>query len=225
MSNRTFVTQNFAHKAVVTKAANYTVLAADELVKINGAYTMTLPVLSTLKGTITQKKSYKFQNVHATAYGTVAAGTGNTIGGRASIVLRPGESIIIEGSSAATDWLITQPSTLAAGLRNVICLTALTSGTTVQNLVDAAGLPVIGEIVDIVTTAQDTFAGDIVVKNTTGTVSTIAKSTTAGLSVGAVALSSPALAAGDLLTVESSTTNGNARVRVFVSVQTLTNVG
>ena len=209
-------------RAVVRKAAAYTVLLADEKVEINGAYTMTLFVISTMVGTNTSKKLLMFKNVHATAVGTVAAGTGNTIGGRASIGLKPGESLIISASETDTDWEILWPSPLPAGLRNIITLVATTSGTTAQHLIDADGCPVVGEVVDIIATAQDTFAGNIAIKNTNGTIATIAKSTTAGLPVGATTLTTPQMAVDDLLTVESDSTNGNARVRVYLSVQTLT---
>ena len=209
-------------RAIVRKAAAYTVLLSDEKVEINGAYTMTLPVISTMQGTTTSSKTLFFENVNATSVGTVAPGSGNTIGGRASIDLRPGEKLVIAASETDTDWEILWPSPLPAGLRNIICLIATTDGTTPQNLVDADGCPVVGEVVDIVTTAQDTNAGNIVVKNATDTIATIAKSTTAGALVGATTLTTPQMAVGDLLTVESSTTNGNARVRVYLSTQTLT---
>ena len=212
----------------VRKAATYTVLATDERVQMNATFTATLPVISTFVGSTNSKKVYSFENVSTAAnnfIATVAAGTGNTIGGRASIELRVGEKLVIDCTETETDWAIIWPNPIPAGIRNLITLTATTSGTAVQNLVDASGSAVVGVIVGIQTDAQDTFAGDIVVKNTNGTVATIAKSTTAGLSVSAVALTTPTLALGDLLTVESSTTNGNARVFVTVSTQQLTAIG
>lgn len=220
-----FVTDVFAHRISVTKAVAYTVLATDELVNINGAYTMTLPVLSTLQGTTYSSKTYKFANVHATAVGTVAAGTGNTIGGRSAINLKPGEHIIITGSATGTDWRIDRPFPLAPAIRNIVTLVCETSGTTAQNVIDASGSPVVGEIVSIVSLAQDATAANILIKNTNGTVSTIAKGTTAGAAVSATTLTTPNLAVGDLLTVESSATNGNSRVVILVSTQTLTKNG
>ena len=38
-----FSTRDFAYRNIITKAAGYTVLVADEFVQVNGAYTMTLP--------------------------------------------------------------------------------------------------------------------------------------------------------------------------------------
>ena len=209
-------------RTVVRKAAAYTVLATDEKIEINGTYTATLPVLSTMQGTTTSKKLYWCKNIGTTTNATFAAGSGNTIGGRASWVLHPGESLIIAAYNTATDWEILWPSPIPAGLRNIITLIATTSGTTAQNLVDSTGCPVVGEVVDIVATAQDTFAGNIVIKNATNTIATIAKSTTAGLPVGATTLTTPQMAVDDLLTVESDSTNGNARVRVYLSTQTIT---
>lgn len=216
----TDLVQNFRNAA--RKAANYTVLLADEKVEINGAYTMTLPVISTMQGTTTSKKLLYFENVHATAVGTITAGSGNTLGGRASIGIKPGEKLIIAASETDTDWEILWPSPMPAGLRNIITLIATTSGTTAQNVIDATGCPVVGEVVGIVAEAQDTFAGNIAIKNTNGTIATIAKSTTAGLSVAATTLTTPQMAIDDLLTVESDSTNGNARVRIYLSCQTLT---
>jgi len=214
------LTQNF--RAITTKAENYTVLATDEKVNINGAYTMTLFVLSTLLGTTSSKKVLGFENVHATAVGTVAAGTGNTIGGRASIDLQPGESLIIASDEGKTDWEILWPSPIPAGLRNVITLVKETSGTTAQNVIDATGCPVVGTIVSVVSYALDATAGNILIKNTNGTVSTIAKGTDAGAAVSSTTLVTPQMAIGDLLTVESSATDGNSRVVILLSTQTLT---
>lgn len=220
-----FTSNTSAFRTIVTKAAAYTVLSTDEYIQINGAYTMTLPVLSTLQGTTYHKKTYTFKNVHATSVGTVAPGTGDTIGGRTSISLQPGETLVISGSEAGTDWNINSPFPLAPGIRNFVTLVATTSGTTAQQFVDSGGCPVVGVIVDVTATALDTNAGNITVKNTTDTVCAFAKSTTAGVVTGATTLTTPQMAVGDTLTVESSTTNGNAIVRLILSTQTLTNKG
>lgn len=212
-------------RSMITKAVAYTVLVTDEYIKVNATVTMTLPVLSTLIGTTASRKLYFFENISSAANGylaTIAAGSGNTIGGRASIALRVGEKLIITAGETDTDWEIIFPSPMAPGIRNIVTLVATTSGTTAQNVIDATGCPIVGEVVDIVAEAQDTFAGNILIKNTNGTIATIAKSTTAGLPVCATTLTTPSMAPGDLLTVESDSTNGNARVRIYLSVQTLT---
>ena len=212
-------------RAMITKTAGYTVLVTDEYIKVNATVTMTLPVLSTLIGTTASRKLYFFENISTAANGflaTIAAGSGNTIGGRASIALRVGEKLIVAASETETDWEILWPSPMAPAIRNVQVIIATTSGTTVINAIDASGCPIVGEVVEIVAEAQDTFAGNIVVKNTNGTIATIAKSTSAGFPMSATALTTPSMAKGDLLTIESSSTNGNARVRIYLSVQTLT---
>lgn len=216
----TALAQHF--RKVVRKAAAYTVLFTDEKVEINGAYTMTLPVLSTGIGTTMGERMLFFKNVHATAVGIVAAGSGNTIGGRASISLQPNEVVIIGAMCCDTDWEILYPAPMAAGVRNIINLVAETSGTTPINVIDATGCPVVGTIVSIVSNALDATAGNILIKNTNGTVSTIAKGTAAGVPVSATTLTTPQMAVGDLLTVESSATNGNSRVHIFLSTQQMT---
>jgi hypothetical protein len=212
--------QNF--RKVTRKAAAYTVLLTDEKVETNGTVTMTLPVLSTMIGTTTGEKLYFFTNVHATLVGTIAAGAGNTIGGRASIALQPGESLIIGGMGADTDWEILWPSPMPAGLRNNVILVASTSGTTPINVIDATGCPVVGVIVSVKSCALDATAANILVKNTNGTICTIAKGTTAGGVVSATTLTTPHMAVGNLLTVESSATNGDSRVEIVLSTQGLT---
>lgn len=210
---------------MVTKTSAYSVLVTDEYVKGNATFTATLPVISTLIGTTASRKLLFFENVSTAANNyimTIAAGTANTVGGRSSIALRVGEKLCIACSETDTDWEIIFPSPMAPAIRNVVTLSATTSGTTPINLIDASGCPVVGIIVGVEAWAQDTNAGNIVVKNTNGTICTIAKSTTSGLPVGDAGLTTPTMAVGDLLTVESSTTNGNARVTVRLSTQTLT---
>ncbi len=209
-------------RAVVRKAAAYTVLATDEKIEINGTYTMTLPVLSTMQGTTMSKKLYWFKNVHATSLATIAAGTGNTLGGRTSIGLKPGESLIISAYNTATNWDILWPSPMAPGIRNFVTLIAETNDTTAVNVIDATGCPVVGQIVSVVSYALNATAANILVKNTNGTVCTIAKGTSAGGAVSATDLTTPQMAVGDLLTAESSATNGTSRVEIIISCQTLT---
>lgn len=214
-----FTTQAFHYRSIITKAAAYSVLLTDECIQVNGAYTMTLPVLSTMQGSTTHKKVYKFVNIHATADATIAAGTGNTIGSRASFTLKPNESIVIVGSEAGTDWMIGSPFPTPALIRVPFTVVATTSGTGAVNVFDANGAPTAIDITAIVTIAQDTNAGNIAVTNGTNTVATIAKSTTAALLVGDTGLTYAAVVSGDTLTVASSTTNGNAKVIITGTMQ------
>jgi hypothetical protein len=215
---KTFLGHTYNFRSVITKAASYTVLGTDELVQINGAYTMTLPVLSTLKGTMNTSKLLAFQNV-GTATGTVAAGSGNTINGKASFPLQPNEWLIITANAVDTDWTIVQPYPVPALLRQPFNMVVSTSGTTAQNVVDATGAPADINITAILTVALDTNAGNIVVKNGTNTVATIAKSTTAGLMVAAASLANAGVTKGSTFTAESDSTNGNASVIILGTTQ------
>jgi hypothetical protein len=219
-----FTTQAFSPRVVCTQAAGYTVLLSDEMIQINGAYTMTLPIINTMQGTTTHKKVYRFKNIHATANGTIAAGTGNTINGRAVYTLMPNEEVVILASETATDWTIASPFPPPALLRMPFSVALNTSGTTAQNVFDASGAPANIDVTAVLLVALDTNAGNIKVKNgtavindsTTGT----AKSSTAGIMTGAVALTTPAVATGSIMTVESDSTNGNATVIIVGTVQT-----
>jgi hypothetical protein len=209
-------------RSTARKTATYTVLATDERIQANGTFTSTLPVISTFVGSTASKKLYSFENVsnYTNNYqATIAAGTGNTIGGRANIVLKPGEKMVISTTETDTDWEILYPSPLAPGIRNFVTLVAETSDTTAINVIDASGCPVVGTIVSVVSYALNATAANILVKNTNGTVCTIAKGTSAGAAVSATDLTTPTMAVGDLLTVESSATNGTSRVEIVLSTQ------
>ena len=212
-------------RTAVRKAAAYTVLATDELVQVNGTYTMTLPVISTLIGTTASKKVLFFENVSSAANGyvaTIAAGSGNTVGGRASITLYPGEKLAISTTETDTDWEILYPSPMPPAVRNFVTFVRETSGTDAQNVVDASGCPVAGQIVSVISYALNGTAANILVKNANTTVCTIAKGTSAGAGVSATDLTQPTMAVGDLLTVESSATDGTSRVHIVISTQQMT---
>lgn len=210
---------------IKTKTSAYTLTKDDEHIKVNATATITLPVCTTLQGTTASKKVYLLENVSNTTnnyIATIAAGSGNTIGGRSTIALRVGEKIVISATETDTDWTINDPAPLAPGIRNVVTLVAETNDTAAVNLVDASGCPVAGVIVSAVSYAKNATDANILVKNTNGTVCTIAKGTTAGAAVSATDLSAPTVAVGDLLTVESSVTNGTSRVVVLLSTLQMT---
>jgi hypothetical protein len=95
-------------------------------------------------------------------------------------------------------------------------IVADTSGTDPVTVVTA---PVAMTIKSVTAIAQDTNAGNMVLKNGTDTVATFAKSTTAGLMTGEEgALTNTAVSAAAAVTIESSTTNGDGRVHVFFEV-------
>ncbi|HEY6019181.1 MAG TPA: hypothetical protein VIY48_04555 [Candidatus Paceibacterota bacterium] len=212
-------------RSITTQTTTYTVLSTDEYVKGNGTFTATLPVISTLIGTTFSKKLYFLENISSAANAyilTVSAGSGNTIGGRSTITLQPGEKMAISATETDTDWEILFPSPMPPAVRNNFVVVATTSDTTAVNAIDASGCPVVGQIVSVVSYAQNATAANILVKNANGTVCTIAKGTAAGGAVSATDLSAPTMAVGDLLTVESSATNGTSRVEIVISTQTLT---
>jgi hypothetical protein len=95
-------------------------------------------------------------------------------------------------------------------------IVADTSGTDPVTVVTA---PVAMTIKSVTAIAQDTNAGNMVLKNGTDTVATFAKSTTAGLMTGEEgALTNAAVSAAAAVTIESSTTNGDGRVHVLFEV-------
>lgn len=95
-------------------------------------------------------------------------------------------------------------------------IVADTSGTDPVTVVTA---PVAMTIKSITAIAQDTNAGNMVLKNGTDTVATFAKSTTAGVVTGEEgALTSASVTASTAVTIESSTTNGDGRVHVYFEV-------
>lgn len=97
------------------------------------------------------------------------------------------------------------------------CVSVVTNGTTPVNVFGAGGAPCALTITEVLTNSQDTTAGNITVKQAANTVCTIAKSATAGVMVGAGALSNATYAASDVCTVVSSSA-GNARVTIVFTV-------
>lgn len=86
-----------------------------------------------------------------------------------------------------------------------------TTGTTAVNVFGSNGAPFALTIGGAFLISQDTTAGNITLKVNGNTVATIAKGTTSGAMVGAVSLSNTTVAAGDAVTVVSSSA-GNAEV-------------
>lgn len=95
---------------------------------------------------------------------------------------------------------------------------ASTNFTTAVNVFGVGGAPCALTVTDVTCTAKDTNAGNVIVKNATATVATVAKATTAGLLTGQVSLANTAVAQSAAFTVESSTTDGDAVVRIYFTV-------
>ena len=220
-----FTTEDFAYRNVITKAGTYTVLAADELVQVNGTYTMTLPPLNSLAALLTKKKAYKFKNIHATATATIQPGTNtitgvaDTINGKALFSLMPNESIIITGTETGTDWTIQSPYPQPAMTRVPFNWVASTSGTTAVNIFDANGAPANIDITAIITIATVTLAGTATVLNGTDTVLALAKSTSIGGLSGGIPSGAAAVAKGSVCTVAMGAASEDCYVIILGTAQ------
>lgn len=94
-----------------------------------------------------------------------------------------------------------------------ITLTKNTNGTTPVTVIIA---PTKLTINSVSVMALDTTASDIVVKNGSNTVATVAKGTTAGVVTGASTLANTTVDKGSTITVESSST-GNSTVTIILT--------
>lgn len=233
MALNLFSTQTFNPRVIASKAADYTVLTTDEQVTMTGATarTFTLPALDSLRGTMLGgTKVYSFIN-SGTANLTIQpgtsgiTGTADTIAKSAVYTVKPNETLLISGHSSLTDWGIGSPMSVPAMGRNTFTVTLNTSGTTPQNIIGASGAPVNLTVTAVLLVALDTNAGNVKVKNGTSVINDstggTAKSATAGIVTGAVALTTTAVAAGAVFTVESDSTNGNATVIIVGTTQSI----
>lgn len=117
------------------------------------------------------------------------------------------------GTSAAPVWSIIEKS--ATGTQ-YFAVNKVTTGTTPVNVI-AATVPFACTITGVYVISQDTTAGNITVADTAGTVATIAKGTVAGAMTGAVSLANTSVAAGNTLTIVSSSA-GNADVFINFTI-------
>jgi hypothetical protein len=219
----------FSPRVIVRKAAAYTVLATDELIQVNGTYTMTLPALDSFQGTSSHKKAYKFQNVHATATATIAPGTSaitgaaDTIQGKTSITLLPNESIVLEGSEGATSWTIMSPSTFPSLIRVPFAVVVAATGTTAANVFDADGAPANIDITCVLVQATGANSGIANVwQQGTSSIASITMTTANPLIGGVVGmtagLSNAAIAAGTAITV-SCTSSATPNIIIIGTMQ------
>jgi hypothetical protein len=171
-------------------------------------------------------KEYKIVNL-GTGVITVAAATGETIGGDASRTINTqNEFIIITVNAVGTDWKVDYPAPLNEAInikdgtitgakltggerREVVCVE--TNGTTPVHIHTSAGADFDLTIKGVFVGALDTTAGNIIVKNGTDTVASVAKGTVTGVLTVEEAIANTAQSAGDAFTAESSSA-GNASV-------------
>lgn len=213
---KAFVAAAFSPRTIQQKSAAYTALLTDDQVSATTAITVTLPVISTMIGTVVGKKMYKLKAPSATYAMTVSPGTGNTINGLASYVIAPGQTIIIAADQGDTDWEIVSPDTslgIAARFRQTVIAT--TSGTTPVNVFSSAGAAANFIVESFEAIAADAVASNIILKNGTNTVASVAKGTTANAVVGEETLANVAVTKGAVFTVESSGT-GNAICKIGI---------
>lgn len=169
--------------------------------------------------------TFYYRNTSATAGQTLTltGGTGVTISGDAT-VKSGGVSIFKGRFTNVTTPALTLYSVETLGDREVtgaklstgvgyFTVCASTNATTPVNVI-AATVPFACTITGVYLTAKDATASNITVEDTAGTVAIIAKGTTAGVMVGADALTNTAVAVGDVLTVVSS---GAGEAFVFIT--------
>lgn len=92
-----------------------------------------------------------------------------------------------------------------------------TNGTTPVNVFGSDGAPVALTVTSVVSIAKDTTAGNIILKQAANTVASVAKGVTTGALVGEDTLANTVYAAGDVCTVESSS-SGNSIVLITFEV-------
>lgn len=235
-----FLTPSFNPVNVKLVAANTTLTATDDEVKVNGAYTMTLPAITSLFQNGNGGKAYKIYNF-GTSTVTISCNSADTIedgsaAGTTSIYLYANaDYVIIEADLQKKQWRKKYPSPAFSGsdyLKDYSVtgekteskklyqsVVAETNGTTAVNVFSSAGAPCNLTITGITGIAQDTNAGNITLTNGTNTVSTFAKSTTAGAVTGEEgALTYYSVTSADTLTIVSSATNGDARCTITFTV-------
>lgn len=215
---KAFVAAGFSPRNIQQKSTAYTMLLTDDQLSATTALTVTLPVIATMIGTVVGKKLYRLKASSGYAL-TVSPGSGNTISGRASFVIPPNQSIIIGADQGDTDWEIVFPDTsqgiTGEGRLRQTVVVATTSGTTPVHVFSSAGAPTTFIVESVKVTGLDTTASNIVLKNGTATVATVAKGTASGLITGAASLANTAYSVAATCTVESSGT-GNALVEIGI---------
>jgi hypothetical protein len=214
MSERYKSQFNARGTATRTVTSATTVAITDQYIKCGGSsdYSMTLFAQSVLAHEA--GFSLRLQNT-GTAIVSVVPATNETVNGVNGYALNPGDDIHLRYERQKKNWVI------APRIRDIdqsnTCQPkiASTNGTTAVNVYGAGGAPRAMVVKDVIVTALDTIAGNILLKNGTNTVCTIAKGTSATVVVGSGTLSNTAIAKNAICTVESSTT-GNARVKIWV---------
>jgi len=230
-----FLTPSYNFRNSKLVAANTTLTASDEEIQVNGAYTMTLPSITSLFQNGNGGKAYKIYN-YGTSTVTISCNAADTIedgssAGATSIYLYANtDYVIIEADLQKKQWRLIYPKPAFDASKYAKdgsitgekletdkmyhSVSVDTSGTTAVNVFSSAGAPCDLTITGIIATAKDTIASNITLTNGTSGVSTFAKSATAGALTGEDGdLTYYSVTAADTLTVVSSGT-GNVRATI-----------
>lgn len=211
MSER-FKTQ-FNSRVEKTITTTYTATISDGHIKAGGTtdYTVTLFALSAL-----DNEANFALRIQATGTGVISivAATNETINGTNGYLINPGDDITITYDRIQKNWKVNPRYRTLDASTQPGCKVVETNGTTAVNIFGAGGAPRALNITAVVVGAQDTTAGNIIVKNVAATVASVAKGTTTGVMTVEEAIANTAVAAGSVCTVESSSA-GNAVTFVY----------
>lgn len=212
MSERYATQYNSRSEKTIT--TTYTVTTADGYIKAGGStdYTVTLFALSSLSN----EANWAIR-INATGTGkiSIAAATNETINDTNGYLLNPSDDVILSYDRIQKNWKVhPRYRVLDASTQPGVKVVPTTNGTTAVNVFGAGGAPRALNITAVFVGALDTTAGNIIVKNGTDTVASVAKGTSTGVFVIEEAIANTAVAAGAVCTAESSSA-GNAAVFIY----------
>lgn len=233
-----FLTMSFNPGNIISKAAAYTMLWTDDQINIYGAYTLTLPAISTMKDSKLGAKTVKIVNT-GTSTVTISCNSvdtledGSTAGATTVYLYGQNDFIVYTVEPGSSQWKRTAPVPIINAVDHIKddSITGIkmtdgklyqsvatdTNSTTAVNIHGAGGAACALTVTGVIAVAKDTSAGNITVYNGTNAVATFAKSQTAGIVTGEDgALANTTVAAGAVFTVVSS--GGDARVIVNYTV-------
>jgi hypothetical protein len=162
--------------------------------------------------------------VTASGTGTISIipASGETINGSSGYTLTPGDECIITYEYGKKNWLVQPRFIRQDATTTPHVIVANTNGTTAVDVFGSGGAPRALVITDVILTALDTTAGNIIVTNAGATVCTIAKGTTDTALVGQSALANVSVAKNAAVQVDSSSA-GDAAVKIFYQTTELLN--
>ena len=207
--------QQFNSRVEKTITTTYTVTTADRYIKAAGTtdYTVTLFALSSLSN----EANWAIR-VNATGTGliSIVSATNETINGTTGYLLNPGDDVILDYDRITKNWKVApRYRVLDASTQPTTKVVPSTNGTTAVNVFGAGGAPRAMNIRAFVIGSLDTTESNIILKNGTDTVASVAKGTAVSVVLAEEAIANTAVAAGAVCTVESSST-GNAICFIYV---------